>query len=87
LSQWLKKDPETWVKINQYLNALGYKLEIVKMNNSTYPQDGKGKYIEVWGEKVEVLEIVQVDAENSASLVTTEDETRWVGNDAIKDKK
>jgi len=28
LSTWLKKEPETWVKINQTLNSLGYKIEI-----------------------------------------------------------
>jgi len=33
LSQWLKKDPETWVKINQTLNCLGYQLEIKKMQD------------------------------------------------------
>lgn len=30
LSQWLKKDPETWVKINQTLNSLGYQIEVKK---------------------------------------------------------
>ena len=33
LSQWLKKDPETWVKINQTLNLLGYKIEVKKMQD------------------------------------------------------
>ena len=31
LSKWLKKDPETWVKINQTLKLLGYKVEIKKV--------------------------------------------------------
>jgi len=31
LSVWLRKDPETWVKINQTLNCLGYKVEVKKM--------------------------------------------------------
>jgi len=34
LSVWLKKDPETWVKINQTLNCLGYKVEIEKIKKS-----------------------------------------------------
>jgi len=73
LSQWLKKDPETWVKINQTLNCLGYELEIKKM-----------QYIEVNGEKIEILEVVREDAENEASLVTTTDQTQWVDSKEIK---
>ncbi|MGA1256784.1 MAG: hypothetical protein ACO3YX_07175 [Candidatus Nanopelagicaceae bacterium] len=30
LSKWCKKDPETWVKINQALNLLGYEIQIKK---------------------------------------------------------
>ena len=33
LSVWLKKDPETWVKINQTLNLLGYKIEVKKIHD------------------------------------------------------
>jgi hypothetical protein len=33
LSKWMKKDPETWVKINQTLRLLGYRVEIRKMND------------------------------------------------------
>ena len=33
LSQWLKKDPETWVKINQTLNCLGYQIKVKKMHD------------------------------------------------------
>lgn len=33
LSKWLKKDPETWVKISQTLNCLGYKVEIKKVDD------------------------------------------------------
>ena len=33
LSQWLKKDPETWVKIVQTLHCLGYKIEVKKMQD------------------------------------------------------
>lgn len=33
LSNWLKKDPETWVKINQTLYYLGYKIEVKKMQD------------------------------------------------------
>jgi hypothetical protein len=32
LSKWCKKDPETWVKINQVLNLLGYEIQIKKRN-------------------------------------------------------
>lgn len=42
------------------------------------------QYIEVNGEKIEVLEIVQEDAENEATLVTTEDQTQWVDSKEIK---
>lgn len=44
------------------------------------------KYIEVQGEKVEILEVVQEDAENGATLVTTEDQTQWVDTNAIHEK-
>jgi hypothetical protein len=33
LSKWCKKDPETWVKINQALNLLGYEIQIKKRGN------------------------------------------------------
>ena len=33
LSKWMKKDPETWVKINQTLIVLGYKVEIKKVKD------------------------------------------------------
>jgi len=33
LSKWCKKDPETWVKINQVLNLLGYEIQIKKRGN------------------------------------------------------
>lgn len=36
ISQWLKKDPETWVKINQTLNSLGYQIEVKKMPIAIY---------------------------------------------------
>lgn len=42
------------------------------------------QYIEVSGEKVEVLEIVQEDAENEATLVTMTDQTNWVDSKEIK---
>jgi hypothetical protein len=34
LSKWCKKDPETWVKINQALNLLGYEIQIKKRDIS-----------------------------------------------------
>lgn len=43
LSQWLKKDPETWVKINQTIKCLGYKIEVKKM------QDLKSLPLELYG--------------------------------------
>jgi hypothetical protein len=39
LSSWLKRDPETWVKITETLNSLGYQIKVEKM------QDLKGNYI------------------------------------------
>lgn len=42
------------------------------------------QYIEVNGEKIEIIEIVQEDAENEASLVTTTDQTQWVDSKEIK---
>jgi len=34
LSKWCKKDPETWVKINQALNLLGYEIQIKKQRGN-----------------------------------------------------
>ena len=75
LSVWLKKDPETWVKIVETLHYLGYRIRIEKM-----------QYIEVDGEKIEVLEVVQEDTINQASLVTTTEQTQWVDSKQIKVK-
>ena len=43
------------------------------------------QYIEVNGEKIEIIEIVREDAENEASLVTTTDQTQWVDSKEIKE--
>lgn len=45
------------------------------------------KYIEVNGEKIEVLEVVQEDAFHCASLITTTDQTQWVDTKVIKQEE
>lgn len=40
------------------------------------------KVIEIYGEEVEILKIVQKDKDHV--LVTTTDETRWIAESAIK---
>lgn len=82
------KDPQ-WIYywINQEKGSVTDLHELILKNN----QGGIVKlakimtqHIEVQGEKVEVLEVVQVDAENDASLVTTVDQTQWVDSKEIK---
>ncbi len=63
-----------WCKeANDWLNKIG------ETNMSTK------KVVEIYGEEVEILEIVQKDKDHV--LVTTTDETRWIPETAIKSSK
>jgi hypothetical protein len=67
LSKWCKKDPETWVKINQALNLLGYEIQIKKRGNMKAKAMLTSKTLAGSGGLVSVIyEVVDYDERENA---------------------